>query len=325
MPWVAKTRGFYYAPDVSKDPHYLPLLADTRSEIAVPISFGEELLGVLDLESPVSDAFTPEDQQLLQTLADQIATTIQNIQHYEELKQIKGFVGSQTALDWMRMVSFAWGHSIKHEVGISLVCAELARQAIQEGKYQKALKELEDLEMKVQGIKEIPIIDPLSADDVVTSMQINDIVETYLRHLWNRLPYASVHLETDLQPDLDNTVTVRSSKEWFRRGIKIVVDNAVLAMLDADSRQKKLLVLTRLVDNMVEILIRDTGPGIPEEIWQKLFKEPIAKPKGSRGAGVGLMLAKTIFEAYQGRIAVKETGPSGTLVVISLPIETSAQ
>ena len=89
--------------------------------------------------------------------------------------------------------------------------------------------------------------------------------------------------------------------------------------------QKKLSVITRLTDGKIEVLICDTGPGIPDEIIEKIFKEPIDKPKDSRGAGVGLVLARNIFEAYQGSIAVRKTGPSGTVVAISLPVEYSKQ
>jgi PAS domain S-box-containing protein len=307
--------------------------AGLRDTMLVKLVAGKRNIGVVQASNKLDGTvFNQNDARLLRILAGQAAAVIENARLYEDfkqanarLRQIKGFVGTKTAVDWMRMVSTAWGHSIKREVGTSLVCAELVRHAMQKEEYQKALEELQDLERKVQEIKEIPITAPLSAEDAVTSARINRVVETYLRNLWRHSRYSPVQLDLELRPDLDDVATVRASEEWLRRGIEIIVDNAVQAMLDADSDQKRLLVETRLIDGTVEILVCDTGPGISEKIKDKLIKEPIDKPKGSRGAGIGLVLAGTIFEAYRGNLAIRETGPAGTLVAISLPVENDEQ
>ncbi len=327
---AVKTERSQLVSDVTQDPDYIAGELETGSELAVPIKLGDEVIGVIDVEHPHRSAFDEEDQRWLESLAAQAALAIRNAeiyaelkQRYHDLRQIKGFVGSYTALDWMRMVSTVWGHSINREVGNALVCTELVRMALAKQEYQKVLKTLDDLEVTIEKVKGIPITAPLSAEDAVSSVRVNRIVQGYLSNLWKHAQYNLVDRELELQPDLDDLVTVRASEEWLRRGIEIVVDNAVQAMLSADSNPKRLSVVTRLVDDKVEILICDTGPGISDEIRGKIFKEPIDKPKGSRGAGIGLVLARNIFEAYQGSIAIRETGQSGTVVAISLPVECS--
>lgn len=54
------------------------LLPDTRSEVAVPISIGSEILGVLDIHSSVENAFDDEVVSIFMTLANQISSTLQN-------------------------------------------------------------------------------------------------------------------------------------------------------------------------------------------------------------------------------------------------------
>ncbi len=66
-------------------PH--PLLPNTRSELAVPLRVGNRVVGVLDIQSDQEERFKPEDITLMQSLADQTAVALQNIQLLEEMRE----------------------------------------------------------------------------------------------------------------------------------------------------------------------------------------------------------------------------------------------
>jgi sigma-B regulation protein RsbU (phosphoserine phosphatase) len=74
-------------PDVSKDPRYIKVLDDVRSELAVPMLIKDRCIGVLDLESPELDAFTKREVEILTLLASQAAVAIENARLYEELSR----------------------------------------------------------------------------------------------------------------------------------------------------------------------------------------------------------------------------------------------
>jgi len=57
-----------------------PMLPETRSEMALPLKVGERILGVLDVQSTQEAAFGEEDIKALQSLADQVAITLENAQ-----------------------------------------------------------------------------------------------------------------------------------------------------------------------------------------------------------------------------------------------------
>jgi hypothetical protein len=61
---------------VTQNPDYITYIADTRSELAVPLMYGDECIGVLDVEHRELDAFSEEDQEFLEALAHQAAIAL---------------------------------------------------------------------------------------------------------------------------------------------------------------------------------------------------------------------------------------------------------
>src|SRR4029434_7327498 len=72
--------------DVSKDPRYIKIVPDVRSELAIPMLLKDRCIGVVDLESPELDAFTKRDVEILTLLASQAAVAIENARLYEEVR-----------------------------------------------------------------------------------------------------------------------------------------------------------------------------------------------------------------------------------------------
>jgi GAF domain-containing protein/HAMP domain-containing protein len=87
--YVTAQRQPRIALDVGQDAVFFnnPDLPDTHSEMAVPLISSGELLGALDVQSTAPDAFTQEDIEILQLLADQVATAFQNAQLFASVQQ----------------------------------------------------------------------------------------------------------------------------------------------------------------------------------------------------------------------------------------------
>ena len=84
--WVARTGKPARVGDVSQDQRYVMLRPEVRSELAVPLEVNGELRGVLNVDSERLEAFSVEDQELLEALAAQAARVIHNTWLYEQLR-----------------------------------------------------------------------------------------------------------------------------------------------------------------------------------------------------------------------------------------------
>jgi len=84
--WVARHGTTLRVGDVTQDPRYVAARRGVKSELAVPLEVNGETRGVINVDSDRSDAFTADDQELLEQLAVQAAKVIQNTWLYEQLR-----------------------------------------------------------------------------------------------------------------------------------------------------------------------------------------------------------------------------------------------
>jgi sigma-B regulation protein RsbU (phosphoserine phosphatase) len=82
---AADLRQTVVVSDVAKDPRYIPVNPETRSEMAVPLIYRGRIIGVVDLESWELNYFTEEHVRVFSTLAPQIAIAIENARLYERV------------------------------------------------------------------------------------------------------------------------------------------------------------------------------------------------------------------------------------------------
>jgi sigma-B regulation protein RsbU (phosphoserine phosphatase) len=85
--WAALHKEPVLVSDVSKDPRYINLVEDVRSELVIPMLIKDRCIGVFDLESPELNAFSKDNKELLTLLASQAAVAIENARLYEQVRR----------------------------------------------------------------------------------------------------------------------------------------------------------------------------------------------------------------------------------------------
>ncbi|MHB1449674.1 MAG: GAF domain-containing protein, partial [Bellilinea sp.] len=112
IPWVAREGKTRLANDVSTEPLYRPSFLrpeSTRAELAIPLEYAGEVLGVLDLQSERVNGFEVNDVPLLEAMSASIAIAIRNARLYnseiwrrqvaDSFREIAGLVSANVALD----------------------------------------------------------------------------------------------------------------------------------------------------------------------------------------------------------------------------------
>lgn len=101
-----------------------------------------------------------------------------------------------------------------------------------------------------------------------------------------------------------------------------LITNAIQAikMKKDNPGKEQLCITTKDMGDSVQISIRDTGPGMTEEIKQKIFEPFFTTKEVGEGTGLGLSIVFSIIEKHKGNIEVNTTVNSGTEFIITLPV-----
>ncbi len=107
--------------------------------------------------------------------------------------------------------------------------------------------------------------------------------------------------------------------------IEQVVLNLIINAVEAMNGRGSLSIRTRHLKDIksIRLIIKDTGPGIPEEIMHKIFEPFFTTKRPGRGTGLGLSITHGIVQRHGGRIEVKSIPGQGTRFDVTLPLKSN--
>jgi signal transduction histidine kinase len=350
----------YLANDVTIDPMYLAWegLPDTRSELALPLQFGADRIGALDIQSEQAAAFSPQDVSGLRILADQIAIAMRNASLYDRVTQFNERL-EQTVQERTEELAKAYRTLAKMDKSksdfIDIAAHELRTPLTLIAGYTGILETITDappdIQLMVKGIQE----GQNRLLEIVNSMLDVSKIDNQVMEL-RREPVDLHAILTAIRAKVNSALKER------RLTLTVADSNLPLVLLDRDQMSKlfyhlivnaikytpdggSINVTGRTITNprsdiaepiAIEITVQDTGIGIDadyhELVFEKFFQTGQAqfhssgktKFKGG-GPGLGLTIARGIVRAHGGRIWVESPGhdeatcPGSTFHVL-LPI-----
>lgn len=310
---VARSGRAANVPDVSADPEYQPLVSTTKSMLCVPIQVSGETLGVIVLESNQGDAFTADDQLLLQALADQVAVALKKAQEHTQWLKAQDDLAANDAIAWMGLFGSNWSHSVNQRTFEIEGKVFLLRQAIANSS-PDVEKWLNDIEEASRQLKTLQIAGKVSHEPKpgAVSVEIDRVLRERVPRWCEKFP------EIQLTMELGCAGThVPIDEGWLEIPLEKLISNA----LKATGGKGALSVRSSQYGNRVEVQVNDTGKGISEEAKKYLFKRPVPKPTAREGSGLGLLIARKVLTAHGGDLILLRTIPGeGTAFMFHLPV-----
>lgn len=148
----------------------------------------------------------------------------------------------------------------------------------------------------------------------ISPMDLSELVERLLARWGPRLERSGVESYTSFDP---KTPKALIDARTFEQVIVNVMTNALQAMGDGGTLSISLEPMSEGHDEMVDLKIADTGPGIPEAIQGRIF-DPFFTTK-KEGTGLGLAIARRILAAHKGTILLESYPDAGTVFTLRIP------
>ena len=160
---------------------------------------------------------------------------------------------------------------------------------------------------------------PREIEEAARPVDINQLLREVLSVSTGRLLERGVIVDWQPTAVLPKLV----GKESQLRGMfKQLIDNALDAMDEKSLLRRELNVITSHPDSdVLQVIIEDSGPGIPEELRVKVF-EPFYSTKGNGGkrAGMGLVMVQQVVNDHSGNISIETAEKGGCRIIVEFPL-----
>ncbi|RMF01191.1 MAG: response regulator [Chloroflexi bacterium] len=294
-------------PDVSKDKRWLPnlLLAETKSELAVPIKLGNDVLGVLDVQNDRVGGLSQEDQILMMGLCGQIAVAINN--RRLELERQKAEEAQQKLIEELDAFGHTVGHNLKDPVGLIVgYSALLKEQARLPEEWQEYVNAIARNANKLNTIiEELQLLTGVRKEQVETKplnmIRIIAEVQQRLAYLINE--YDAKIIVSEYWP------VALGHKAWVEEVWANYISNAI--RMGGDPPRVH-VGATAQSDGMIRFWVRDNGPGLSPAEQAIVFTEFTQLSQAKlKGHGLGLSVVQRIVTKLGGEVGVSSDGVPG--------------
>tara|TARA_R110000868_G_scaffold294140_1_gene554715 strand:- start:68576 stop:72496 length:3921 start_codon:yes stop_codon:yes gene_type:complete len=318
----------------------------SSSVIYIPLIFQGKIIGVITTQSFKKDAYSEYHINLLRNLATYAAIALDNASAYRklnstlsELKTMQQQLVQQEKLASLGQLTAGIAHEIKNPLNFVTNFSDLNLELLEEARELSVDNEdlneiLDDIEANLKKIHE----HGSRADRIVKSMLqhsrggsgsktptlLNGMVKEYVNLAFHGMRAGKNAINVDLQFDLEENINeVSLIVEDFSRVVVNLCNNAFDAMRGKiENSQKdykpKLTVRTKIVDGKVILEIEDNGPGIPDDIKDKIMQPFFTTKMGTDGTGLGLSITNDIIKAHGGELEVESKENQYTLFRVYL-------
>ncbi|HLX92750.1 MAG TPA: GAF domain-containing protein, partial [Puia sp.] len=319
--------------------------APSASYLGVPIPVGDEIIGVLSVQSTeVENRFTESDQRLLSTIAASVGTAINRARLFEEVQLAKQQAeDASKAAEKANQAKSAFLSTVSHELRTPLTSvlgfAKIIKKRLEErifpatsladprtGKSMQQVSENltvvvsegERLTNLINDVLDLAKIEAGKMEWNMETVSVQEIMERAIAATSSLFEQKSLVLEKFIDPSLP---PIQGDKDKLIQVAVNLISNAVKF-----TPTGKVFCRAERNDNEVVVSVEDTGIGIALDDYDAVFEQfkQVAgdtltdKPKGT---GLGLPICKEIIEHHGGRIWLTSVVGKGSKFLFALPAQ----
>ncbi len=300
----------------TEEHHFVTLIREEKlhSMLVTPVVYENESIGVLSLYVDRSHRFNDDEKLIARALADLGAIAVQNARLYGRVFDSEESLRKSERLTTLGTLAAEIAHEIRNPLMvIRLLFDSLNLEDADEGKS----KDLSVIREKLDHLEQIAgrILDfGKSREAFRTTLSLKEIIKDAALLVRLKLEQCQVNLQID---EFDGDLVVYVDKGQIQQALLNLMLNALVAM---PSGGQLTLTAGRNDDGKAQVLVIDTGTGIPAELQSKIFDSFLTGT--SEGTGLGLSISKRILRAHDGDLYLVDSGQHGTTFKISLPLST---
>ncbi|GAC1314676.1 MAG: hypothetical protein NVSMB2_04540 [Chloroflexota bacterium] len=298
----------------------LPSASETFSELAVPMVLKHRVVGVIDLESGLANAWAPPDQRLVAALANHAALAIENLHLVDETRK----VAALKELDRMKTELLG---TVSHELRTPLGSIKgYATTLLTHGNKLRKDEQREFLEIidsEADRLRELieNLLDMSRLEAGVLRIdrepvRLAAVAHDVTRKVQLASPDHQLAMEwptADPLVDADKRRIYQIVQNLLTNAVKYSPDGGAIT-LSAECDRRELIVA-----------VRDQGLGMPaaelEKIFDRFHRVHGEMSRVIGGTGLGLAICKGLVEAHDGRIWAESDGPGqGSSFKFTLPL-----
>ncbi|HEC24260.1 MAG TPA: GAF domain-containing protein, partial [Chloroflexi bacterium] len=321
---AARSRQPVVVNDVTKDPDHLPnpLLPETRAEVAIPLVLGDQLLGVLDVQSSQVGHFDEDEVRTLQIVANQLAVALSNARLYQEQLET---AEQLRELDKLKSEFLAnMSHELRTPLNSIIGYSELLIDDLGDQLDEMSLEDLQAIHASghhllalINDILDLAKIEAGRMELSITDIDLGEFIPPLVdmsRVLLKDKP------DVELQLDIPETLpTVKADPVRLRQILWNLLSNAIKF---TDEGYVKLT--AQADDGWMYISVEDTGIGIPKEYHEVIFDQ-FRQMDGSAtrregGTGLGLTITRQLVYMHGGDLQLESEPGQGSTFTVKLPL-----
>ncbi len=326
--------------DVRKDPDYLAGLVGTRAELAVPICHGDEVVGVINIETSDPAQVDQDALELLQLLADQVSIALQNASLYEQVSKdvetlearvrertsqleqavLQAQVAEQTKAQFVADVSHELRTPLTN-IGLYLDLLEIGSQDRRDEYMNTLRREMTRLGGLIEQLLSISQLDTHQLEMKTEATDINSLIQVLVADRERMVKLKKLKLVVNIDPDIPR---VQADPQRIMQVLANLLTNASNYTPEGGEITLETGQRERDQRRWVMFSVSDTGPGIPPEerdrVFERFFRGLVGRASGIAGTGLGLPICKEIVDRHGGRMELASRSGQGTRVIVWLPV-----